>query len=73
MSLALVIARTALLTSIAAMFGVALATLGRNTAFALGAVFAWMAVIEGVVRSCGPAGRSTCGARTSARSCRGSR
>ena len=54
MSLVLVIVRTALLTSIAAMLGVALATLGRNTAFALGAVFAWMAVIEGLVRQLRP-------------------
>ncbi len=54
MSLVLVILRTALLTSIAAMLGVALATLGRNTAFALGAVFAWMAVIEGLVRQLRP-------------------
>jgi hypothetical protein len=50
MALTLAIARTALLTSIVAMVGVALATLGRNTAFALGAVFIWVAVIEGVIR-----------------------
>ena len=36
------------------MLGVALATLGRNTAFALGAVFAWVAVIEGVIRGLRP-------------------
>ncbi len=51
MSLALAVARTALLTSIVAMLGVALATLGRNTAFALGAVFVWVAVIENVIRA----------------------
>lgn len=54
MSLALAIARTALLTSIVSVLGVALATLGRNTAFALGVVFAWVAVIEGVVRGLRP-------------------
>lgn len=53
-SLALVIARTALLTSIAAMLAVALATLGRNTAFAFAAVFAWMAVIENLIRGLRP-------------------
>ena len=50
-SLALVIGRTALLTSIAAMLAVGLATLGHNTAFALAAVFAWFAVIENLVRA----------------------
>jgi len=54
LSLALVLARTALLTSIAAMLGASLANLGRNTAFALGAVFAWMAVIEGLLRHLRP-------------------
>ena len=55
LSLALAIARTALLTSIAAMLAVALATLGRNTAFALAVVFAWIAVIENVIRGLRPA------------------
>lgn len=54
LSLTLVIVRTALLTSIAAMLGVALATLGRNTAFALAAVFAWMAVVETAIRGLRP-------------------
>ena len=36
------------------MLAVALATLGRNTAFALGAVFAWIAVIEGLIRGLRP-------------------
>jgi hypothetical protein len=53
-SLALALARTALITSFAAMLAVALATLGRNTAFALAAVFAWMAVIEGLIRGMRP-------------------
>ena len=50
-SLTLAVARTSLVTSIAAMLAVALATLGRNTAFALGAVFAWVAVLEGLIRA----------------------
>ncbi len=54
LSLALVIVRTALLTSIATVLAVALGTLGRNTAFALGAVFMWMAVIENVIRGLRP-------------------
>ena len=36
------------------MLAVALATLGRNTAFALATVFAWMAVIEGLIRGLRP-------------------
>ena len=40
--------RVSLLTAGAAVLAVALATLGRNTAFALAAVFAWFAVVEGV-------------------------
>jgi hypothetical protein len=54
MALGLAIARSSLLTAAAAMLGVALATLGRNTAFALATVFAWMAVIEGVIRGLRP-------------------
>jgi ABC-type transport system involved in multi-copper enzyme maturation permease subunit len=54
MSLTLVIARTALLTAVAAMFGASLATLGRNTAFAFAVAFAWMAVIENVIRGLRP-------------------
>jgi hypothetical protein len=53
-SLALVVARTALLTSIAAMLAVGLATLGRNTAFAFATVFAWMAVLENLIRGLRP-------------------
>jgi hypothetical protein len=54
LSLALVIARTALLTSIAAMLAVALATLGRNTTFALAVVFTWVAVVENLIRHLRP-------------------
>jgi hypothetical protein len=53
-SLALAMLRTGLLTAIAAVVGVALATIGRNTAFALGVVFAWLAVAEGVIRGLRP-------------------
>lgn len=53
-ALALALVRISLLTSLAAVIGVALATIGRNTAFALGAVFAWMAVVEGVIRGLRP-------------------
>ena len=54
LSLALALARTALITSFAAMLAVALATLGRNTAFALAAVFAWVVVVEGMIRGMRP-------------------
>ncbi len=54
LALMMVIARTALLTALAAMLAVALATLGRNTAFALGAVFAWIAVVENLIRGLRP-------------------
>ena len=54
LALLAVVARTGLLTSIAVILAVALATLGRNTAFALAVVFAWMAVIENVIRNLRP-------------------
>lgn len=50
-SLVIAMIRSSLLTAIAATLGVALATLGRNTAFAIVAVFAWLAVLEGLVRA----------------------
>ena len=53
-SLAWVVARAALLTSLAATLAIALATLGRNTAFALAVVFAWMVVIENLIRGLRP-------------------
>ena len=46
--------RVSLLTAGAAVLAVALATLGRNTAFALAAVFVWFAVVEGVLRGLEP-------------------
>jgi hypothetical protein len=53
-SLLLAVIRTSFVTAIAAMLAVALATLGRNTAFALAAVFAWVVVIEGMIRGLRP-------------------
>jgi hypothetical protein len=53
-SLVIAMLRSALLTAMAATLGVALATLGRNTAFAIVAVFAWLAVLEGLVRAYAP-------------------
>ena len=46
--------RTSLLTAMGAMLGVALATLGRNTAFALVVIFAWITVVEGMIRGFKP-------------------
>ena len=53
-SLMFAVGRVSLLTSVAAMLAVALATLGRNTTFTLGVVFAWMAVVEGLIRGLRP-------------------
>ncbi len=53
-SLVAAMLRTSLLTAIGAVLGVALATLGRNTAFALAAVFGWIAILEGVIRGLKP-------------------
>ena len=54
LSLVLAVVRTALLTALAAMLAVALATLGRNTAFAFAALFGWVAVVEGLIRGLRP-------------------
>ena len=54
LSLMLAVGHASFLTSVAAMLAVALATLGRNTAFTLGVVFAWMAVVEGLIRGLRP-------------------
>lgn len=53
-ALAGAMARTSVLTGLAAVLGVAFATIGRNTAFALVTVFAWVAVIENLVRGLKP-------------------
>jgi hypothetical protein len=54
LDLAMAMTRISILTSLSAMLAVSLATLGRNTAFALIAGFAWMAVIENLVRAVAP-------------------
>lgn len=46
--------RTAAMSSIAAVIGFAVASIGRNTAAALGAGFAYLAVIENLVRGLRP-------------------
>ena len=46
--------RVALVTAVAAVLGMALANLGRNTAFALVVAFAWVAVVENLVRGLTP-------------------
>lgn len=53
-SLLLAMTRASLVTALGAMVAVALATLGRNTAFALVAAFAWVGVIEGLIRGLKP-------------------
>lgn len=53
-ALAVVMARTSVLAAAAAVVGVALGTAGRNTAFAVIALFAWLAVAEGLIRSLKP-------------------
>lgn len=53
--LAVAMTRTSAVTAAAALLAVALATLARNTAFAVIAVFAWMAVVENVIRGLEPA------------------
>ncbi len=52
--LVVAMARTSALTALAAVLAVALATAARNTAFAVIAVFAWMAVVENLIRSLKP-------------------
>jgi hypothetical protein len=54
-ALAAAMGRIALLTGGTALLGVSLATIGRSTAFGLGAVFAWMAIGENLVRGLKPA------------------
>ena len=50
LSLFAAMTRISLLTAAAAVLAVALATIGRNTAFALVTMFAWVAAVEGLVR-----------------------
>jgi len=53
-NLAVAVARTSAITAMAAVLSVALATAARNTAFAVIAVFTWMAVIENLIRGLKP-------------------
>ena len=53
-SLVVAMLRASLLTAIAAVLGVALATIGRNTSFALIVIFTWLAVVEGLIRGLKP-------------------
>lgn len=48
------VARIAVVTGAAALFGASLATVGRGTAFALGGIFGWIAVAEPLVRGLKP-------------------
>jgi hypothetical protein len=50
-----VAARSAALGAFAAAVGIAIATVGRNTAAALGVGFVWFGVVEGIVRGLRPA------------------
>ncbi|NNE10670.1 MAG: hypothetical protein HKN41_00310 [Ilumatobacter sp.] len=52
--LAVVMFRTSVLTAAAAVLAIALATVGRNTAFAVITMFAWLIVIEGLIRGLKP-------------------
>jgi hypothetical protein len=49
------ILRAGAMASLAALFGMALATIGRNTAAAFGAGFAYLAIVEGLIRGLKPA------------------
>lgn len=52
--LGVAVTRTSMVTAGAAVLAVALATAGRNTAFAVITIFAWMAVIENLIRGLKP-------------------
>ncbi len=54
LSLGLAIARTALVTAIAAVLAEAIATIGRNTVVGLVVLFGWLAVVEGFTRGLRP-------------------
>jgi hypothetical protein len=49
-----VMVRTSVITAVVAILAVALATVGRNTAFAVIAMFTWLVVIEGLIRGLKP-------------------
>jgi hypothetical protein len=48
------VARGGLMAVLAAVGGLAVASIARNTAFAIGVAFAWLAVIEPIVRGVRP-------------------
>lgn len=52
--LAVAMVRTSAITAAAAVLAVSLATLARNTAFAVIAVFVWMTLVEGLIRGLRP-------------------
>jgi hypothetical protein len=54
-SLAGAIGRIAVITGVAAALAGSLATIGRSTTFALGAVFGWLAIVENLIRGLKPA------------------
>jgi ABC-type transport system involved in multi-copper enzyme maturation permease subunit len=54
LGLAVVMIRTSVLTAGAAVLAIALATVGRNTAFAVITMFAWLIVVEGLIRGLKP-------------------
>ena len=54
LGLAVVMARTSVITAAAAVLAMSLATAARNTAFAIIALFAWLIVVEGLIRSLKP-------------------
>ena len=43
-----------MITAVVAMLAIALATVGRNTAFAVITMFAWLVVVEGLIRGLKP-------------------
>jgi hypothetical protein len=53
-ALVVVMIRTSVLSAGAAVLAIALATVGRNTAFALIVMFTWLIVIEGLIRGLKP-------------------
>lgn len=53
-ALMVVMMRTSVLSAGAAVLAIALATVGRNTAFALITMFTWLIVIEGLIRGLKP-------------------
>ena len=52
--LAVVMVRTSVLTAFAAVLAISLATVARNTAFAVISMFTWLIVIEGLIRGLKP-------------------